>query len=43
MQLASFNAVSDCLLLWEYANRAGRDIQPAEHAIRVESKEVERA
>jgi membrane protein len=23
-----------------YANRAGRDIQPAEHAIRVESKEV---
>jgi membrane protein len=26
-----------------YANRAGRDIKPAEHAIRVESKEVKRA
>jgi membrane protein len=26
-----------------YANRAGRDIEPAEHAVRVESKEVERA
>jgi len=25
-----------------YANRAGRDIKPSEHAIRVESKEVER-
>jgi membrane protein len=26
-----------------YANRAGREIEPAEHAIRIESKEVKRA